>query len=80
MGQFKKLGDSSADIQTVDPSASQYDQIVQKFKSDGVDLLMWFCDIGCGQRFVQAAQSAQYHPKRVNYQIGYDPAMRPSLG
>jgi ABC-type branched-subunit amino acid transport system substrate-binding protein len=80
VGQFKKLGYNNVDIQTVDPSASQYDQIVQKFKGDGVDLLMWFCDIGCGDRFVQAAQSAAYHPKWVNYEIGYDPRYAAQFG
>lgn len=80
VGEFKKLGYSNVDIQTVDPSASQYDQIVQKFKGDGVDLLMWFCDIGCGDRFVQAAQSAAYHPKWVNYEIGYDPRYAAQFG
>lgn len=80
VGQFKKLGYSNVDIQTVDPSASQYDQIVQKFKGDGVDLLMWFCDIGCGDRFVQAAQSNAYHPKWVNYEIGYDPRYAAQFG
>jgi ABC-type branched-subunit amino acid transport system substrate-binding protein len=79
VGQFKKLGYDVA-VQTVDPSASQYDQIVQKFKSDGVDLLMWFCDIGCGDRFVQAAQSNAYHPKWVNYEIGYDPRYAAQFG
>jgi hypothetical protein len=53
---------------------------VQKFKSDGVDLLMWFCDIGCGDRFVQAAQSNAYHPKWVNYEIGYDPRYAAQFG
>ncbi len=72
VGQFKKLGYSNVSVQTVDPSASQYDQIVQKFAADKVDLLMWFCDIGCGDRFVQAAQSINYHPRWVNYEIGYD--------
>ena len=80
VGQFKKLGYGNVDVQTVDPSASQYDQIVQKFKSDGVDLLMWFCDIGCGDRFVQAAQSNAYHPKWVNYEIGYDPRYAAQFG
>jgi branched-chain amino acid transport system substrate-binding protein len=79
VGQFKKLGYDVA-VQTVDPSASQYDQIVQKFKSEGVDLLMWFCDIGCGDRFVQAAQSNAYHPKWVNYEIGYDPRYAAQFG
>jgi len=80
VGEFNKLGYNNVDIQTVDPSASQYDQIIQKFKSDGVDLLMWFCDIGCGDRFVQAAQSINYHPKWVNYEIGYDPRYAAQFG
>ncbi|HEV7465095.1 MAG TPA: ABC transporter substrate-binding protein [Candidatus Dormibacteraeota bacterium] len=80
VGQFKKLGYSNVDIQTVDPSASQYDQIVQRFAADKVDLLMWFCDIGCGDRFVQAAQSIGYHPRWVNYEIGYDPRYAAQFG
>jgi ABC-type branched-subunit amino acid transport system substrate-binding protein len=80
VGEFSRLGYGNVDIQTVDPSASQYDQIIQKFKGDGVDLLMWFCDIGCGDRFVQAAQSIGYHPRWVNYEIGYDPRYAAQFG
>jgi branched-chain amino acid transport system substrate-binding protein len=80
VGEFNRLGYKNVDIQTVDPSASQYDQIIQKFKGDGVDLLMWFCDIGCGDRFVQAAQSINYRPKWVNYEIGYDPRYAAQFG
>ncbi len=80
VGQFKKLGYNNVSVQTVDPSASQYDQIVQKFAADKVDLMMWFCDIGCGDRFVQAAQSIGYHPKWVNYEIGYDPRYAAQFG
>jgi ABC-type branched-subunit amino acid transport system substrate-binding protein len=80
VGEFHQLGYGNVDIQTVDPSASQYDQIIQRFKSDGVDLLMWFCDIGCGDRFVQAAQSIAYRPRWVNYEIGYDPRYAAQFG
>jgi branched-chain amino acid transport system substrate-binding protein len=80
VGEFRRLGYANVDIQTVDPSASQYDQIIQRFKADGVDLLMWFCDIGCGDRFVQAAQSIAYRPKWVNYEIGYDPRYAEQFG
>ena len=80
VGQFHKDGFQNVDEQTVDPSASNYDQIVQRFQSDGVDLLMWFCDLGCGERFVASAQKLGYHPHWVNYAIGYDPAYAADFG
>jgi branched-chain amino acid transport system substrate-binding protein len=72
VAQFKKDGYSNTTVELVDPSSGDYNSIASDFQSQHVDLLMWFCDIGCGTRFVKAAQANGYHPNWVNYEIGYD--------
>ena len=72
IAQFKRDGYSNTTVDLVDPSSGDYNSIISDFQSQHVDLVMWFCDIGCGTRFVKAAQANDYHPKWVNYEIGYD--------
>jgi ABC-type branched-subunit amino acid transport system substrate-binding protein len=78
---FKAEGISNVDVQEISPSDSYYDQIAQTMiQQNHDDLLMWFCDIGCGRKFVDSAVKAGYSGPWVNYEIGYDPTYAHDYG